>query len=136
MSFNIIRNRILGALRGHSQGSVYLKATVVPDSYPAAIYEFTGFKPTSKTYKAGAKGYYTFNLYMMEDVTDYAKDGDIWQEDGNVEFMEDILRGKVEALSEQLCNYTYDATDYDIYPGTTSGKDILIAKLVVRAKRK
>jgi hypothetical protein len=136
MSFNLIRQRILGALKGHSGGSVYLKASVVPNSYPAAIYEYAGFKPTSKTYKSGAKGDYCFNLYLMEDVTDYAKDGDTWEEDGNAEFMEDILRVKVEALSEQLCNYTYDASEYDIYPGTTAGKDILIGKLSVRARRK
>jgi hypothetical protein len=132
MKFNDIRIRILRALREHSGGSVYLKPTSVPSSYPAGIYEFTGFKGTKTSNSSGSKGNYHFELYIMEDVTDYAKSGDVWNEEDSSNFNEDTLKSKVDSLAKVLYGHGFDASEYDIYPASSAEKDLLIAKLTVK----
>ena len=135
MTYNQIKSKLLSSLGSISEGQVYLKTTAIPTSYPSATYQYRGFEPSEKMDSRGCKGYLKFSLFILEDVTDYAKQGDIWEPGNEADSMETILKEKLDNLAKVIMADRMIFEGYDTYPGQSDGgRDLLIGRLDLKAR--
>lgn len=131
------REIILNSLESCCGGVVYLKTTVIPAAYPAGTFEFTGFERDGGTATQVTTGNLLFNLYMIEDATDYAKSGDVWVNGEESGFDESGLWLKAETLSKSLKLSGIETERIGVYPMTgDGGRDLYCAKIAVKCRYK
>ncbi|MFA7025969.1 MAG: hypothetical protein WC176_08895 [Candidatus Cloacimonadaceae bacterium] len=129
------RELLLNALTEECGGQVYLSLTSIPAEYPCGSYEFKGFKPDGQT-DMGIKGQLKFNLYLVEDVTDYGKHGDIY-EAGSVNAVDgsEKVWARAEALSKRLKAERIGTENIEVYAmDGDAGRELVAARLEVVCK--
>lgn len=135
MTYREIKSKLLSSLASIAEGQVYMKVTTIPSSYPSATYQFTGFESINTTDTRSSKGFYKFSLFILEDVSDYSNQGDVWIRGNDADTMELLLKEKLEALMKVLMQDRMISSGYDIYPGQgDGGRDLMIGRLDIKAR--
>ncbi len=135
MNYRDVKSFLLSTLASVSEGEVYLKTTTIPASYPSATYQYRGFEPSEKMDSRGCKGYLKFSLFILEDVSDYSNQGDVWVRGNDADTMELLLKEKLENLAKEIMGKRMIFEGYDVYPGQADGgRDLLIGRLDLKAR--
>jgi len=130
------KGELLNELEAVCGGTVYLRITVIPESYPCGAYEFKGYETRNETDSRQMVGDLLFSLYIVEDVTDYGNQGDIWIKGaGEVPELGESVWDKASQLSIALKQKRIHTDMIDIYPMLgDGGRDLICARIDVRCK--
>ncbi len=129
------RQMLLEAMAAECGGQVYLRQDVIPSEYPCGSYEFRGFEREGQT-DNGTQGYFKFNLYLVEEVTDYGNNGDTYISGSanEVDGSERIWQ-RAEKLSRRLKQQRIGTERIEVYPmDGDAGRDLVAAKLEVACR--
>ncbi|MCF7911432.1 MAG: hypothetical protein K9M99_02810 [Candidatus Cloacimonetes bacterium] len=129
------KNELLSELEGICGGAVYLNIKVIPASYPCGAYEFKGYENSKETESRQMIGDLLFSLYLVEDITDYGNQGDIWIKGESSDDLRGSVWEKASSLSMSLKGKRIHTDKIEIYPmDGDGGRDLICGRVDVRCK--